>query len=117
MKRIDPLTGELFQPKRVTQRFASEQNRIRYHNQKASELRQEISFVNKPLLNNLRILNELLKNNTTGKYTKEFLLGKGFSFGVFTHYQIHEGNPYCAIYHYLIISLPNEQIQIIRKHD
>ena len=58
--RKDLYTGELFEPKRITQKFANSKNRIAYHNFNATKLRQSIAHINKPLHVNLKILNELM---------------------------------------------------------
>ena len=59
MTRKDLLTNEDFAPKRSNQKFATQSNRIKYHNNKANALRKASSFVNKPLMTNLNILNSL----------------------------------------------------------
>ena len=79
MKRNDLLTGEGFYPSRITQKFASAKNRIKYHNNKANKLRHSVMFVNTPLQSNLRILNELMKEKEKATFHKQYLLGKGYS--------------------------------------
>ena len=115
MKKIDLLTGEEFETNRVNQNFASAKNRIKYYNEKAKMLRQKAAFINKPLHNNLRILDELMANTKELSKHKEFLLGKGFNFGVHTHYEKYKGTKRIALYQYIIIPLENEQIKIIKK--
>lgn len=84
---IDPLTGEEFEPKRDNQRFASEKNRIQFNNNKAKKMRDAMRYVNGPLQQNLRVLNELLASMKEAVVHIEFLKGKGFHFGVCTHIQ------------------------------
>lgn len=115
MIRKDLFTGELFVPKRINQRFANSFNRISYYNKKANELRHSVAFINKPLHLNLRILNELMSDENEKIFFKQFLLGKGFSFKVHNNVCQHDGKNHYAVYHYIIISLNNEQIKIIKK--
>ena len=87
MKKKDLLTGEEFETSRINQKFINPKNRIKYYNEKAKQLRQEKAFINKPLHNNLCILKELLADKNEIVKHKQFLLGKGFSFGVHTQYE------------------------------
>lgn len=114
MKRIDPLTNEAFTPSRANMRFASKENRIKYHNNKANELRHTASAVNKPLHTNLRILNELMVNKKEATFHKQFLIGKGVNFSYFTSYVVLEGKSNFAMYNYIIIKELN-QIKIIKN--
>lgn len=115
MIKNDRLTGEKFEALRINQKFAKPENRIKYNNQKATKLRHDTSFINKQLHVSLKILNDLpyIKNETI--VHKQYLLGKGFSFLVHTHYENYEGISYCAIYDYIIIPLENERIKIIKN--
>jgi hypothetical protein len=113
MTRKDLLTGEQFLPKRINQKFVRAENRIAYHNKKANELRQSIAYIDKPLHVNLRILNELMKGKKEKIFHKQFLLGKGFSFGVYNHVVEHQGNNQFSVYRYIIIRGENEQIKIV----
>ena len=110
----DPLTKQEFYPKRISQRFATPQNRIKYHNDKAKKLRHSSAYINKPLHINHRILIELLEGKKEAVFHKQFLIGKGFSFSVNTHIEDYNGKKRYAIYEFVIISLENEQIQIIK---
>ena len=89
IEKIDPLTGERFIALRSNQVFATEENRIRFNNEKAKEIRIEKSFVDKPLHKNLLILTELME----GKLESIF----------------HE------IYNYLIMRIDSENIKIVKK--
>ena len=40
--KIDPLTGEKFIAKRANQRFATAENKIRYHNRKNAEINKKV---------------------------------------------------------------------------
>ncbi len=113
--KLDLLTGEEFIPKRSTQKFANAKNRIAYHNMNATKLRQSISHINKPLHQNLRILNELMNDKNEAVFHKQFLLGKGFSFSVHTHLEKYNDNNFCAVYQYIFFPLENQQIKIIKN--
>ena len=115
---IDPLTQEQFEPKRISQRFANAVNRIMWHNQKAQKLRHFESGIDKPLKKNHKICMELLPPGAEKKEAvvhKQYLLGKGFSFGIVTNYTNHNNKAYPAIYSYLLVTLENDQIKIIQK--
>lgn len=43
--KTDPLTGEKFVAKRANQRFATKENRIKFHNSQASILNQKRAFL------------------------------------------------------------------------
>ena len=114
MKRKDLLTGQEFYPSRITQKFACSDNRIKYHNRKANKLRHSVMYINSPLHKNLRILNELMNGKDKGIFHKEFLLGKGYSLGVMTHYEIIEGESIACVYHYAVNKDLNDKMIIIR---
>jgi hypothetical protein len=116
-KRKDLLTGEEFIPKKKTQKYSCPKNRIKSNNNKANYLRKEISNINTPLLNNYRIMKELMGAKKEEHFPKQFLLGKGFSFGVFTHYEFHENDNQTAFYSFIIIEKVNDIIQIIKTNN
>ena len=115
MTRKDLLTGEAFLPKRINQKFTNAKNRITYHNKKANELRQSVSYINKPLHINVRILNEIMKSKKEATFHKQYLLGKGFSVNVHTHFEEFNGVSQFAIYQYIIVRGENQNIKIIRN--
>jgi len=115
MIKVDLLTGEKFTAKRSNQNFANPQNRIKYYNEKAKKQRQRVAYINRPLQINLKILDELLLEKEKLVVHKQFLLGKGYSFEVFTHYSAFEGKNYYALYQYIIVPLENEQFKIVKK--
>lgn len=110
MTRKDLLTGQEFYPSRITQKFACADNRIKYHNLKANKLRHSVMFVNTPLQKNLRILNEIMVGKTKSIFHKQYLLGKGYSFDVLTHYENFEGKRTACIYHFTIQVGENDQL-------
>jgi hypothetical protein len=110
----DLLTGEEFEPKKISQKFSNSKNRIKYNNNKASKLRKDKAYIDKPLNNNLRILNELMKDKKESKFHNEFLLGKGFNFNLSTHIDIYMERKYYCIYQYLMIT-EKEHTKFIRN--
>lgn len=114
--KIDPFTGEKFVPKRSNQIFASSNNRIKYNNQRAGQFRKDIEWIIKPTMKNFKILEDLLKNQKENIFHKEYLLGKGYSFDIITHYDSYEENQYPCLLDYMIIKLNSEKIKI-RKND
>lgn len=114
-ERKDLLTGELFTPNRINQKFARPENRIVYYSEKANQIRHHLNVINKPLLAQWRILTELLSGKTEAVFNKQFLLGKGISFELFTNYDEYEGRQVSAIYEYVIIRLNEDQIKIIKN--
>jgi hypothetical protein len=90
MKRNDLLTGEPFIAKRINHKFAKSSNRIKFHNRKATKLRHSVAHINKPLHQNLKILNDIMAETMKKKFHREWLAGKGFNYGVMTHFT--EGN-------------------------
>lgn len=111
----DPLTTEFFFKKRNNQRFATSENRVTYHNRRANELRKNMNNVNRPLFVNNRILLEIMVGKRKAIFHKQYLLGKGFTFGVFTHYTDWEGISRPSLYDFLILSLKEDKIQIIKR--
>ena len=113
--RKDPLTNELFVPKRRNQVFAKAENRIEYHNKKAAELRYKLDYLNKPLLANYKVLTALMQNDSERIFHKEFLIGKGFDFKVCNHINCINGKNHFAIFNFTIIKLDGSQIKIIKQ--
>jgi len=109
----DLLTGEEFQPKKISQKFKTAQNRIKYHNQKSNELRKKKAKVDGPLHKNLRILNELMEGKSEETFHDQFLLGKGFDFKVTNRVLSHKDQPYFCVYQYIKIH-ENGHTKIIR---
>ena len=102
MKRNDLLTGEPFVAKRINHKFARAENRKKFWNKDATKLRHSVQHINKPLHKNLKILNEVMENTTKKKLHRQWLLGKGYSFGVMTHYiEVNEEQRKC-VYDYTI---------------
>lgn len=116
MKRNDLLTGETFIPSRITQKFVSPSNRIKFNNDKANNIRQSLMFIHRPLKTNLNILDSLMTGKEKAVFSKEFLRGKGFVFEVLTHFKMIQGNRLPCIYHYAINVIDDEKIEFINAN-
>jgi len=96
-------SGEEFIPMRSNQKFANSYNRIKYHNEKLKEIREARSSVDNKLHKNYCILLALMKGKAQESFHKQFLIGKGYSFNVMTHYELYEKIKRHAVYDFLII--------------
>jgi hypothetical protein len=110
----DPLTNEEFIQRRSNQKFATPDNRIAFHNRRANKLRESIREYTSALHRNLKILNELMEEESEARFHKQFLIGKGFNFSISTHVVIIDGQPQLAIYDFAYIPQIKEQIKIIK---
>ena len=113
----DPLTAELFIKSRNNQRFSCAENRIAFHNKKANAERKKMRVCNRPLFVNYKILSEIMNGISRKSFHKEFLLGKGFSFAVFTGYSEFEGKSHPTIYNYILIPKENDFLLVINKNE
>jgi hypothetical protein len=75
--KIDPYTQEKFFPKRSNQVFATPQNKMRYHNERAKEYRDETKAVRSRIDRNNKLFESLLRENNKARFHIEYLKGKG----------------------------------------
>jgi len=108
-ERKDPLTGEMFVPKRSNQKFASSENQIKYNNDKAKALREEKSEVNKILDKNLIAYKKALKSSDTIIKSGDFLEGAELNLKIFTHIREDEGKVFFMTYDYGYAKLKDEK--------
>jgi hypothetical protein len=109
-------SGERFIPTRQNQKFSTKENRIFFHNKQNNQLRRRLSFINKQLLLNFRILIDVLNGEKERTVHKEFLLGKSFSFSVFTHFTISKtSNNYCYVVYEFSFERVNDEYYKITK--
>ena len=113
-KASDPWTGDDFVKARRNQRFSCAKNRIKYNNNKAYELRTTLSPFNKELHRTIVLLNELMKGKEKQTFHKQYLLGKGMSFKVFTGCDFYLDKQYFCVYYFLIIPQQEDKIKIVR---
>jgi hypothetical protein len=116
MKRIDPLTGEEFIPKKISQKYASPSNRIKHNNQKASKLRQEKASLDKHVHKNNIILREIFKERVENHFNCDWLEGKGFRFDSTNHQIKYKGAMRNCVYEFILIEIENEnKIEVIKN--
>ncbi|GAB3721009.1 hypothetical protein [Flavobacterium koreense] len=115
-KRKDPLTGEEFVPKKISQRFASSENRVKFNNRKANEERKETADIDKPLHLNRKILKQLMGDEKEKTFHKEFLLGKGIDFRLATNAVIIDKIVRYGIYKFIYI-FNDQNVTIINNSD
>ena len=114
-KRIDPLTGELYIPKRYNQKFATKQNQIDYNNIKARKKRHLKIGVDRILDKNREVLKSILKNRRSIIISKDFLLGAGFNMNHFSGlFKIDDQDIY-AIYEYTLLRRENGNFLIEKQ--
>ncbi|MFM7018143.1 hypothetical protein [Flavobacterium sp.] len=114
-RRTDPQTGELFFPKRANQKFARPENRIKFNNDAANELRREREHINKPIHNAHVKLRKLMVGRNEAEFSIDFLRGYGLDFNVFNHYVLYNGIQRPAIFEFVfIIDKVNKEVKIIR---
>lgn len=115
--RTCPHCGKDFYPKRHNQRFDYPSCRVAFHNNINNKIRRARSRIDKRLHKNNSILIEVMKNKDQESFHKEFLIGKGYSFNVMTHYVMYEGSNRNAIYNFIIIP-DSSRVYVIRiKND
>ena len=115
LKRKDPQTGELFFPKRVNQRFARPENRIKFNNDAATALRKQREYINKPIHNAHVKVVKLMDGRNQAVFSIDFLRGYGVNFNVFNHYVLINGVQQPAIFEFvLIIDKLNKKVKIIK---
>lgn len=114
-KRKDPLTGELFYPKRYNQKFANRENQIAFNNLKARKKRHEKIDTDRILDKNREILKKLLGIKSEIEKSKDFLLGAGFNFNYFSAiFKVREITLY-AVYEFTLYLNENDKYKISKS--
>ncbi len=114
-KRTDPQTGELFFPKRANQKFARPENRIKFNNDAANELRKERGHINKPIHSSHLKIRKLMLGKIKAEFSFDYMEGAEIVFNAFTHFELYRGLLRPAIFEFIvIIDEPNKKITIIR---
>ncbi len=116
MERKDPLTGEVFTPKRTNQKFASRRTQIMYNNQVASQKRKAKSNTDKKLDKNRNILKTILGQEKEIIKSVDFLNGAGFDFFIQTNNLMKNGIKYICVYEFAYCLTENRKIKIF-KHE
>ncbi len=115
LKRIDPYSGEEFIAKRANQKFVRPENRIKYNNDAANELRKQREYINKPIhIAHLKVI-KLMDGRNEAEFPIDYLRGYGVNFNVFNHYVFYNGIQRPAIFEFVfIIDNVNKKVKIIR---
>ena len=116
MKIIDPLTKQEFFPKKISQKYACPANRIKHNNLKASKLRQERAFLDKPVNKNHLVLREIYIDGEDNIFNSLWMEGKGFRFDATNHQEEYEGILRNCVYEFILIEIKDtEYIKIIKN--
>ena len=116
IRRTDPQTGEQFSPKRLNQKFARPENRIKYNNDTANALRKDREYINKPIHTTHLKLKNLMERKNEAKFSFDYLDGADLKFNTFTHFESFHGILRPAIFEFIIIiDQPNKIITIIKN--
>ena len=116
-RRTDPQTGEVFFPKRANQKFARPENRIKFNNDAANELRKEREHINKPIHIAHVKLRKLMDGINEAEFSFDYMDGAKIDFNLFNHYVLHNEIKRRAIFEFIIIIYRfNKRIKVIR-HD
>lgn len=111
----DPLTGQVFIPKKISQKYASPENRIKHNNKKASMLRQERAFLDKHIHKNHLIIKEIYKEGSDNLFDEMWLKGKGFRFDATNRQVLHKGKYEHCIYNFMLLVIEKtNKIKIIK---
>jgi hypothetical protein len=110
---IDPFSLQEFKPQRSNQRFSCPQNRVSFHNDKAKKIRLSKRFIDSKLHKNFIILSEIMDGYDERKFHREFLLGKGFTFGVVTHFDLIDDSNRPCFYEFTMI--PNGDSVVVKR--
>ena len=117
MQYTDPLTKEVFYPKRSDQKFASRKNQIRFNNVKARKKRALKKKFDKPLDRNRNVLSGILGSNKEAVKSKDWLLALGYNFNIYTHAVMYEGKSIPCIYEFAIAQIERDKYKIFRHAD
>ncbi len=117
IKYTDPLTKQLFVPKRKNQRFASRQNQIEYNNMIARTQRLAMKKIDMILKHNRKVLWRLLGEKPEYVVRKMRLISLGFDFNHYTHHVLvnEEKKKYAlGIYDFMLENILNDNYKITR---
>lgn len=106
-KAKDPFTNKEFTKKRNNQIYENRENQVKFNNKKARKKRMAMAAINKTLNNNRKVLQSVLGNDERVQRSRDFMLGAGYDFRIFTHnIKIGQSLWHC-VYEYGITQLEN----------
>ncbi len=113
--KIDPHTGERFIPKRHNQIYASEKSKAAFNNAKAKERRESLAPILNPILQNIKVLEEIMHDKQEADFHFQFLLAKKFDLNINTGvYKNEDGKLYTSMGGFVLIKKDNENFKIKR---
>lgn len=110
--KIDPHTGEIFEPKRSDQKFATRKNQIDYNNARAKKARHETKHIDQILKKNRTIIMSFLNGKESVKVSIEFLLFQGFNLGVFNRLLNKEQKQVYGVYEYYVLPVDENNYEL-----
>lgn len=113
--KTDPLTGDKFVAKRANQRFATKENRIKFHNNQASILNQKRAFFDKPCKQSQILLQKLDGTKLDNKFHVEFLTGIGVHLDAYNHVKQKDAGDLFCYYDYALQKTDNPEFLKIIK--
>lgn len=108
-------TGVAFKPRRSNQIFIDAKARSAFFNKKMKTIREKVEKTNKKLLKNFLILKEEIGDKREVVKHEEYLLGRGYSFNVFTNLIKYDDNIVGQVYDFLIEKIDTTNYKICRK--
>lgn len=118
-EKKDPLTDEMFEPKRRNQKFANEKNKADFNNKKAREEREVFKEIDSINTKNYRILKKLLDDKTELEISRHSLEVMGFDFQTFNHVKqiVVDGikRQFLGVYDYLYAYVDDEKSKLLIK--
>jgi hypothetical protein len=114
MQAHDPLTGQPFVKNRLTQRFASRSNQIRYNNQRVTERKRELAPYLKALYRNRQVLDRVMQGKVEITVTKDFLAGAGYDFVYQTHTGQRNSESVIGLFEFGLIPKPGNRYLVYR---
>ena len=115
--RIDPYTQEEFFPKRSNQIFATPQNKMMFHNERAKEYRDETKEFRNCYDRCYKILRLLLEGKSPVRVHHEYLEGMGFDYvGITAYHETKEGFVF-YVYDIVVVSDDDDYYIIYRTED
>jgi len=110
----DPYTGEVFIPLRSNQKFANRRNQIAFNNAIARDNRRVKSPILSVLNINHKVLIKALGDKEFAIKSKDFLLGAGFNFSIFSKSVRTNDGVYQAIYDYALSAREGDVYKVIK---
>lgn len=108
-------TGDKFIAKRASQRFATAENKIQFHNRKNAEINKERAFFDKPCEKSELVLRALYNTKSDNIFHKEFLRGKEVNFRAYNHIEEINNERIICYYGYALREVPDsDNYQILK---